>query len=167
MIEQQGRVVREMAGNAVVMVGGQSGCPACDAGKGCGAGVFGKLLQRREMTLVLVNSLEARPGQTVILGIAENLFLRLLLRLYIWPLLAALFGAACGHYLASQFTATSSIIDIASLVMALFFGWLALSINKSKPGMVSLSPEVVPSMVQLIRFPDVQQGQTCSPGKGQ
>ena len=41
-----------------VRVGGQSGCAACDAGKGCGAGLFGKLLRRNPVELELVNEIE-------------------------------------------------------------------------------------------------------------
>jgi len=86
-------------GTARVRLGRSSSCARCDAGKGCGAGVFGRLLKRKPVTLDLDNNLDALPGQPVMVGIPETVFLRMVARLYLLPLLAGLAGAAVGHYL--------------------------------------------------------------------
>jgi len=93
VIEQQGRVVSTRGGRAVVRLGGQSGCPACDAGKGCGAGVFGRLLKRDPVELEIANPGGVRPGDAVSLGIPENRFLFVTTWLFTLPLLAGLAGA--------------------------------------------------------------------------
>ncbi|MEJ2385650.1 MAG: hypothetical protein P8Y54_14930 [Xanthomonadales bacterium] len=54
MIEQQGRVTGAAGSQVRVRLGGTSGCTTCDAGRGCGAGVFGRLLQRRPVELELL-----------------------------------------------------------------------------------------------------------------
>ena len=77
MIAQQGRVVALEGDQAVVGIGGISGCPACDSGKGCGAGIFGKLLRNQEVSIRLPNSVDAHPGESVRLGISEERFLAL------------------------------------------------------------------------------------------
>jgi len=100
MIEQQGKVVAVVDGRACVRLGGTSGCASCDAGKGCGAGVFGRLLKRKPINLELDNPIKATAGQPVIVGIPGALFLRLITRLYFLPVLAGIAGAAFGHYLA-------------------------------------------------------------------
>lgn len=84
---------------ARVRLGRSSSCARCDAGKGCGAGVFGRLLKRNPVTLDLDNTVNALPGQPVMVGIPETVFLRMVARLYLLPLLAGLAGAAVGHYL--------------------------------------------------------------------
>lgn len=84
---------------ARVRLGRSSSCVRCDAGKGCGAGVFGRLLKRNPVTLDLDNTVNALPGQPVMVGIPETVFLRMVARLYLLPLLAGLAGAAVGHYL--------------------------------------------------------------------
>ncbi|NIP19089.1 MAG: hypothetical protein GWM87_13730 [Xanthomonadales bacterium] len=89
-------------GSARVSVGGQGGCTACDAGRGCGAGLFGRLLRRKPFELELPNKVGATAGQAVTLGMPESLFMRLVLRLYGWPLLAALTGGWLG-YLGGQY----------------------------------------------------------------
>jgi sigma-E factor negative regulatory protein RseC len=99
MIEQQGKVISVIDGRACVRLGGASGCSNCDAGRGCGAGVFGRWLKRSPVTLELENRVNARQGQPVMVGIPEALYLRLISRLYLFPLLAAIAGAAIGYYL--------------------------------------------------------------------
>ena len=99
MIEQQGKVVAVANGKASVRLGGNSGCASCDAGRGCGAGVFGRLLKRKPVILELENRVNAEQGQPVMVGIPEALFLRMIARLYLYPLLAAIAGAAFGYYL--------------------------------------------------------------------
>lgn len=84
--------MRTVAGQAWVRVGGQSGCPACDAGQGCGAGIFARLMNRRPVDIEVPNDLGASPGATVTLGITERLYLALVWRLYGIPLLAGLLG---------------------------------------------------------------------------
>jgi sigma-E factor negative regulatory protein RseC len=115
MIEQQGRVVATDAGQISVRLGASTGCSACDAGKGCGAGLFGRLLQRKPVTLDFENSIGAEPGQAVVVGLPEALFMALVLRLYAWPLLAGLAGAVMGYLTATGLGADRWVSDLATL----------------------------------------------------
>jgi sigma-E factor negative regulatory protein RseC len=132
MIEQQGQVIEVSEGCASVRLGGNSGCPACDAGKGCGAGVFGRLLQRKPVVLLLENTINARTGQAVVAGLPESLFLRLVFRLYLFPLLAGLVGAALGHYLSIQYGAGTSLTDGIALVGAVAAAAAAMTWNRKR-----------------------------------
>jgi positive regulator of sigma E activity len=96
LIEQQARVTQADGTNIRVLVGGQSGCVACDEGKGCGAGLFGRLLNRKPLEINLKNQINAETGQAVLLGLPEHIFLKLVFRLYGWPLIAGLIGAVAG-----------------------------------------------------------------------
>ena len=111
MIEQQGLVVKVFGEIASVRLGGSSGCAACDAGKGCGAGIFGRLLQRKPVVLDLYNNPGAVVGQAVIVGLPEALFLRLVLGFYLYPLLAGLAGAVIGHYVSVKLKANPATTD--------------------------------------------------------
>ncbi len=164
MIEQQGRILELQAHRAKVLLGSTSGCPACDEGKGCGAGVFGKLINRKNQTLEVDNPfhagpLQLQPGQAVIVGIPESFFLRLILRLYLLPLLAALCGAGLGHYLGYRFSLVGFSQDLLALFGALFLAGLTLLIIwKGK------TQHAGESQVQLLRHPDLQAGQQCQAG---
>lgn len=113
MIEQQGRVVGARNGKATVRLGGQSGCPACDAGEGCGAGIFGRLLRRREVEIELENPGRARPGEAVVVGMPEKRFLGLVGRLFAAPLLAGLAGAAAAAALAASWAGTTAAYGLS------------------------------------------------------
>ena len=126
MIEQQGQAVSESAGKVRVRLGGQSGCAACDAGRGCGAGVFGRLLRRRAVELDFDNRVGARRGQGVIVGIPEALLLGLEILFYLFPLLAGLAGAGLGHYVGVRLGAGTGGSDLLALLFGAAAGALVL-----------------------------------------
>jgi len=119
VIEQQARVIHVEDGVVRVRVGGQTGCSACDEGKGCGAGLFGKLLKRNPVELQLSNVIGASHGQAVRLGLPESLFMKLVFRLYAWPLFAGLTGMIAGHKLAESASASAGIVDLSALAGAI------------------------------------------------
>ena len=118
MIEQQARVLRVAGSKVLLRIGGQSGCSACDAGKGCGAGLFGKLLRRNPVNLELANDIGASAGQSVQLGLSETVFMKLVFRVYGWPLIVGLAGAVSGHQLAVANGAGAGLLDLATLMGA-------------------------------------------------
>lgn len=152
MIEQQGKVVAASDGIARVRIGGTSGCANCDAGKGCGAGVFGRLLKRKPVELEVENSLEALPGQAVIVGLPESLFLRLVARLYLIPLLSGVAGAALGHYLSVQGGAGPAGSDFAALLSGLAAGAVTLGWVRRRTR--EFSGLII---VHLLRFTEIQK----------
>lgn len=163
MIEQQGRVLRLDTGRAVITLDTVSGCPACDAGKGCGAGIFGRLIRRKPPTLVVDNPAALAPGQAVIVGIPESLFLNLLAKLYLLPVLAGLAGAAAGHYLAYLVSLQGLAQDLFALLGALIFA--AATLHTRKTGNHRVADE---RLVQLLRCDGAEvQGpsQYCRSGK--
>lgn len=132
MIEQQGQVIAASGNSARVRIGGKSGCPACDAGKGCGAGIFGRLVSRKPTVLELGNGLDAQVGQAVIVGLPEAVFLFLVLRLYLLPLLAGLAGAVLGHYLSVRFHVGPALTDGAALLGAVLVAATAVVWNRNR-----------------------------------
>lgn len=132
MIEQQGQVISVSSECVSVRLGGNSGCSVCDAGKGCGAGIFGRLLNRKPVVLDLNNRLGSRVGQAVIVGLPESLLLRLVFRLYLLPLCAGLAGAALGHYIAVGNDAGLAAVDGAALLGAILAGAAVLAWNRKR-----------------------------------
>lgn len=127
MIEQQGRVVALEGDRARVRLGARVGCTACDAGRGCGAGVFGRLLGRGTVDLLVPNTIGARPGGRVGVGIPERLFLQLAWGLYGWPLLGGLAGAIGAHAVfAETLGPNAAALDAVTLVAGLVVGAVGL-----------------------------------------
>ena len=132
-----------MSGTRVrVRLGGTSGCRACDAGRGCGAGIFGRLLLRRPVELDFENQLGAGIGQAVMVGLPEAMFLRLVLRLYLLPLLAGLAGAVAGHYLVYKAGLPEAAVDLGALAGGLLSAWLVISRSVRNPTELTGVPAV-------------------------
>jgi positive regulator of sigma E activity len=162
MIEQQGRVSSFEAGRASITFESVAGCPACAAGKGCGAGVFGRLTRRKPMLLVLDGQSGLEPGQAVVVGIPEALFLRLLLQLYLAPVLAGLAGAALGHYLAVLLALQGFAQDLIALTGALILAVATLHSQRTGKGRAAMEYPV-----QLLHIPETARAaefrQNCQP----
>jgi sigma-E factor negative regulatory protein RseC len=154
LIEQQARVLHLVGSSVRVRIGGQSGCSACDEGKGCGAGLFGRMLRRKPIEMELPNSIGASDGQAVQLGLSESLFLKLVFRLYGWPLIAALVGGAAGFSIAGFFDAGTGLKDIATLVAAILLPTLVLIFRNR-----TSRKDVSTSDIQLLNKPVT--GKTC------
>ena len=152
MIEQQGRVLTVKDGIADVRLGGAAGCARCDAGKGCGAGVFGRLLKRKPVTVSLDNTVDAGPGQPVMVGIAEVMFLRLAARLYLYPLLAGIAGAAVGYSFSALADVGPVAADLITLVSGLSCGIAVLKWSGKSESEFSGS-----FMVHLLRVIEIQE----------
>jgi sigma-E factor negative regulatory protein RseC len=135
MIEQNVQVVRCQEERLWVRMGSQSGCTACDNGKGCGAGLFAKLLQRKPVVLELPRTdMNVKAGQMVTLSFSEKIYLKLVLASYGWPLLAALGGAFAGFGMSTWLQLGPMLIDLGTLTGALFFGWVTVKSLKSRAG---------------------------------
>jgi sigma-E factor negative regulatory protein RseC len=164
MIEQQGLVIAISSETASVQLGGNSACAACNAGKGCGAGIFGRLLKRKPVVLELQNGPGARVGQSVMVGLPETLFLRLVFNFYLFPLLAGLAGAAIGHYVSVKLQIDSAASDGLALLGAVLASAFALKWNKQRDGE---TPGEIPRKitVHLLRIVGQGIGAQCDTAK--
>lgn len=147
MIEQAGRVIAREGAYVSVELGATTGCAACDAGRGCGAGVFGRLLNPKPSRIRLLNAIDAPVGMTVLVGIPEAAYLKLLLRLYLLPLIAGLVGAAIGLNVSIQAGTDRLMQDVITLALAVLCGGLALAFIPARQGRLAdhLGIELLPA----------------------
>lgn len=123
MIKQPGTVVALFGDRAVIETEPIQHCEACASGRGCGAGLFARLLSRRATRLEVSNDLGVATGDRVTVGVDERGLVRASLRLYGTFLMALVGGAAAGHALAlSQgwpADAVSVLVAFAAVVVAM------------------------------------------------
>jgi len=100
MIEEIATVIKTEGEMMSVEIQRQSSCGACSVKSGCGTNLIASLFGKRRALLSLPNTIHARPGERVVLGIRENDLVAGSIRLYLLPLAGLLLGALAGHLLA-------------------------------------------------------------------
>jgi len=113
MMEELGTVVETDGDHAWVAMERRSACAACATRSGCSGGVLGDLFGRRPVGLRALNRVGARPGERVVVAVAEEAVRAGALAAYAVPLLGLLAGAGAGEALALRLDVLPA--DAASL----------------------------------------------------
>lgn len=80
----------------------QSSCGSCEAKAGCGTSVLGGVLGRKFTRFTAANSIGARVGDEVIVGIPEQSLLTGSLVIYLLPIASMLVSALIADHFTSQ-----------------------------------------------------------------
>jgi sigma-E factor negative regulatory protein RseC len=115
MIEEIATVIETEGEMMSVEIQRQSSCGACSVKSGCGTNLIASLFGKRRAMLSLPNTIHARPGDRVVLGIRENDLVAGSIRLYLLPLAGLLLGALAGHLLAG-----TELFSIAGGLLGMF-----------------------------------------------
>lgn len=102
MIEQDAIVIAVKGSQAEVEVQRQSACGGCEQSGGCSTSVLAKLFDRHGRLVPADNSIDARPGDHVVLGIEESALQIASLVAYLLPILGLLLGAMAGAMLGAE-----------------------------------------------------------------
>jgi len=117
------RETNDIASNdstAILEIERKSACGLCGQTRGCGNSIWGKLFAHQSTAFKAQNRINAKVGDSVIVGINEKALLKSALLLYILPLVTMLIGAI----LASQIHDTNGSAMIgaaAGLVLGLLW----------------------------------------------
>ena len=123
MLEETGRVVAVDGEYAWIESERTSTCGGCAARRGCGTGAIAKVLGRKRMQLRVVNTIDAGPGDQVVIGIAESGVVRGSLAVYAVPLAGLIAGALAGQAAGAWLGAgTTDLPSIAGAVAGLAGG---------------------------------------------
>ena len=119
-------------------------CGLCGQTRGCGNSIWGKLFAHQSTAFKAQNLINAKVGDSVIVGINESALLKSALLLYILPLASMLIGAI----LATQIHDTNSYAMLGALLgLVLGFVWVkghTMSSNYFKlqqPVILRLAPQ--------------------------
>ncbi|MEW8507048.1 MAG: SoxR reducing system RseC family protein [Candidatus Thiodiazotropha sp.] len=104
MIEEPASVISVDDGYAYVETQKSPACGACSSAGSCSTSVLSGLFKRRHTRLKVVNPIAAKPGDQVIIGLAEDALLKVSFMAYLLPLLSMLLMALLMQALASRFT---------------------------------------------------------------
>ncbi|MES9970722.1 MAG: SoxR reducing system RseC family protein [Candidatus Thiodiazotropha sp.] len=123
MMEQTARVIDVKEGMLLAETESRSACNHCSTDN-CTTLVVAKLFGVKRNRLVLVNSLNAKAGDRVVIGIPDALLVRASLLAYLLPLLAMLGSAAIGEMIGLQ-AIWLSLLALFGLAMGFFMVYRA------------------------------------------
>lgn len=127
MIEESGEVVGLENGFAWVEAERNSTCGTCTVRQGCGTSAIARVLGQRRVRIRVLNHIDARIGDRVVIGISESSLVRGSLAVYAVPLVALFAGALAGSSLgAALFDNASEAAGIGGALAGLAAGlaWL-------------------------------------------
>lgn len=118
MIEETVRVVGFDGERIVIEAIRKSACGGCSQKEGCGVSAISGLLSGKSIQLKVDNSLDAKVGDTVVVGVEDGAFLKMAVRAYLLPLLA-LIGSAI--LFSRLFGSEWLVVMLSVLVMMISF----------------------------------------------
>ncbi|EWC39278.1 transcriptional regulator [Pseudomonas stutzeri] len=144
MIEESGRVVALDVGAVWVETRRTSTCSGCSAKNGCGQGLMDTLGVREKRGLIrALSDLRLQVGDSVVVGIREEVLLRGAVLVYLLPLIM-LMGAAT---VAAQFSAPEPVVILTGFG-GFFVSWLVVRMRARRTaGDPSLQPVVLRAML--------------------
>jgi len=103
VIEERAQVTAIDGGFAQVETQRTSACGKCSAQSACGTSALSKLLGSKRTSVRVLNPIDARPGDQVIIGLEESALTRSSFAFYIVPLLSLIGFAITGQRLFEYF----------------------------------------------------------------
>ncbi len=119
MLEESAMVVEVSGGTLWVEALSRSACSHCSSSS-CTTSVISKLFGIRRNRLHLENSLGAKPGEQVVIGMPDDLLVRAAVHAYVLPLLVMLAAAALGGALGIS-DGLQSLLALIGLAIGMFF----------------------------------------------
>jgi sigma-E factor negative regulatory protein RseC len=100
IVEEQGVIVSLDGNYASVAPLAQSDCQSCASSGSCGTTLLSPLFANKKRVLVAENTINARPGDEVIIGLNRTALVIASLMVYLLPLLVLVLAAVAGEALA-------------------------------------------------------------------
>lgn len=152
MLEEIALVVKSTPDRLWIETQTRSSCRHCSSSSGCGTSVLAKLFSVKRNQLQVENSLDAKLGDKVIIGMPDELLIRAAIWVYLLPLLAMVLVTI----LADLSGAGEGIQSLAGLA-GLIIGFILLrkhtnsttSQQKFKPRLLRLADQTKVSLESL------------------
>ena len=116
MIEETARVVAVEQDQLLLEAQTKSTCGSCEARQGCGTSVLSNWIGRRFTRFQATNSVNARVGDEVVVGLSEKAMLKGSVFVYLLPLLAMIGSAVLVDSLtAAEYASRDLLILVAAV----------------------------------------------------
>lgn len=125
MITETGKVIAEKGDSVWVRTIRASACQSCAARSGCGQRVLASATGGRANQILVANTVNARVGDEVTIGIDERALLGASLLVYALPLVLMVIASVLGHRLSGGEDGVAIVAAVAGLASGFWLGrWL-------------------------------------------
>jgi sigma-E factor negative regulatory protein RseC len=122
VITETGKVVAVKGDRVWVQTVQTSACQSCSARNGCGQKVLAAASGGRANQILVTNSINARVGDEVTIGIDEQALLGASFLVYALPLILMVVASILGHQLSGGQDGAALLAAVAGLALGLFAG---------------------------------------------
>lgn len=122
MITETGKVVALKGDRVWVQTIRTSACQSCAARNGCGQKVLAAASGGRANQILVANSVDARVGDEVTIGIDEQALLGASLLVYALPLVLMVAASVVGHQVSGGRDGAAMLAAVAGLALGFFAG---------------------------------------------
>ena len=116
MIEEHARVIAVQNGQLLLEAQTKASCSACAVKQGCGTSVISKWVGRKFTRFQAPNTVNARVGDEVVVGLAEEAMLKGSVLVYLLPLLAMIGFALLADSLIAADTPSRDLMVLIAAV---------------------------------------------------
>jgi sigma-E factor negative regulatory protein RseC len=145
MIEESALVISNDGNYIVIEILKKSSCGSCSVNKACGTGIISNYLKPKTIKYSIENTINAKVGDTIIIGINERVFLIGSFLMYILPLFFMLLFAILGDFIATKATLMNSEIFVILMSGTGFiFSFVFMRyLLKNKLNLLHFNPELI------------------------
>lgn len=121
MIEENALVVQNIPDDkrfVWVQTQRKTACGSCSAKAGCGTQLLARLFGQKLSRVKVLNPCHAKPGDHVIIALEDDAVLKGSFMLYFVPLMSLILFSLLGTTLAKNFSLSTAMIDLSSIVAA-------------------------------------------------
>ena len=122
MIEENAQVIEIKGDKLILQTQRQSACGSCEANKACGTSLLSKVVGQKFTRFQADNSINAKVGDTVVVGLPEDALLKGSMVMYIIPILGMLVFALLADFLLAAVMQNRDLMIAVTAIMGLVSG---------------------------------------------
>ncbi|MEW6991420.1 SoxR reducing system RseC family protein [Colwelliaceae bacterium 6441] len=147
MIEEHARVVAIEQELITVESLVKSSCSGCQQLDTCGSGQIAKAFPQKRTSYTLFSELPVNVGDSVIIGLSEQVLLSAAWQVYMWPLIGLFLGGLFGQALLEKSFLSH---ELFALPLALLGGFIGFYLARQQQEKLSQRREWLPTLIKVV-----------------
>lgn len=147
MIEEQAVVTSVAQGYVEVECLVKSSCSGCQQLDSCGSGQISKAFPQKKVVHQVYTDTALNPGDTIIIGLPEQLLLSAAWQVYLWPLIGLITMGFGGQWLVEQELFFHELMAVA---LSMFGGYLGFYLARAQQLTQTSNRQWSPRLIKIV-----------------